>query len=509
MRAIHLNYHEVTKDPRVLKECSSLADRGVGVTVVCALEPGFEMREKTGDIDVRRIAWTATSDVSADYVESLRSFEKAYPIIHEKLMPFARYNDVIRKISQEAKAVIGQGVEDFDILAYKKNRGANRIIQKYKLRFQAYQIDKIAKQEKYADDIRTLDVPSMGRSRHPLRNFRYRQKEYIRDLYQAKAFFYDVKLRKLEFEHGADIVHAHDIYTLPGGVALAKRLGARLVYDAHEFEIERAANMPPEGNRMVDAIEQDCLDHVDALITVSEGLRKLYSERFAKRDPLVISNAPEVSIAPRSTEQVKADRAAFRKRLGVSDDTPIVSFTGWVQRERRGMDKVVEALALIPSFHLVVLGPRHKTDDAWLMNLAKQFGVADRTHLLPGVHHSEVVPSIASCDVSIVPFQDVTLSYRFAMPNKLFEGVFAGLPVCVSDLPDMRDFVESLGRGRVMDQTDPQSIADTLSYLYEHRKDYEMSEEERTSLVREHSWSAQADKLENLYLELCGKRQTT
>ncbi len=495
MHAIHLNYHEITSDPRVLKECESLARRGVKVSVVCALATDSKPFEKVGDLTVHRIDWLRTADVSRRYVKELRHFHRSAPFIRKKFFRILAQNDISKYFPRtgpkpaskpNAVAVAPVGVQPSETTPRARSSF-------FRVTARALRLRSLAKAFRLRSVARALGLGKIARS---LRVF-----QPHRRLYQASAFLFDVNLRKLNFDEQVDVVHAHDIYTLPAGVALARKHGARLIYDAHEFEIARASKMPPEGNGMVDAIERDCLAHVDALITVSNGLKKLYAERYSSSEPIVIFNAPVIGVSdyPAPAPQERAD---FRAKIGVDSTTPLLAYTGLVLKEQRGLDQVLEALEFLPEYHLIVLGPRHHKNDARLMESAKNIGVETRVHLLEPVHHSRVAPTIRSCDVAIVPFQDATLSYRYAMPNKLFEALFSGLPVCVSNLPDMREAVETLGRGRAMDQTNPKDIAATIAYLFENRASYTMTREAWADLVREFSWSAQEDKLYRLYQKL-------
>jgi UDP:flavonoid glycosyltransferase YjiC (YdhE family) len=85
------------------------------------------------------------------------------------------------------------------------------------------------------------------------------------------------------------------------------------------------------------------------------------------------------------------------------------------------------------------------------------------------------------------------------MPNKLFEAAYASLPICVSNLPEMAAFVERLGIGAVMDQTSPESIAETIMKVLANPAAYVPSERAQEILKREYSWTHQAESLLNVY----------
>ena len=96
-----------------------------------------------------------------------------------------------------------------------------------------------------------------------------------------------------------------------------------------------------------------------------------------------------------------------RAQAGAAPGTPLVVFTGGVQRENRGLDKVLQALKHLEGVHLAVLGPRHVTNDLWLISAAARLGVRPRLHLLPPVPAVDVPQAIASADAAICPIQDV------------------------------------------------------------------------------------------------------
>ena len=100
--------------------------------------------------------------------------------------------------------------------------------------------------------------------------------------------------------------------------------------------------------------------------------------------------------------------------------------------------------------------------------------------------------------------QDSSLNHRLAMPNKLFEAAFAHVPLCVADLPELRRFVETLGNGRVMDQTDSRAIANALQEVITNRSAYLLDADGRKKLVDTYSWQKQSKKLMQLYAGLIG-----
>lgn len=80
-------------------------------------------------------------------------------------------------------------------------------------------------------------------------------------------------------------------------------------------------------------------------------------------------------------------------------------------------------------------------------------------HYLPAVPPDEVIAYAAGADVGICPLENSSLSDYFSLPNKLFEYILAGLPVCINDFPDQRNFVETCDCGWVLSDSIEDSVA--------------------------------------------------
>jgi len=93
-------------------------------------------------------------------------------------------------------------------------------------------------------------------------------------------------------------------------------------------------------------------------------------------------------------------------------------------------------------------------------------------HAVPAVPPEELIDFIASGDVAVIPLPDVCLSYRYALPNKLFEALFANLPLVTSDLQDMGEFVVTHGLGEVFAQGDVTSLRAALRLVLKQRERY-------------------------------------
>ena len=86
---------------------------------------------------------------------------------------------------------------------------------------------------------------------------------------------------------------------------------------------------------------------------------------------------------------------------------------------------------------------------------------------MPPVPPGDVVSALRSAAVGLSLIQPVSLSYELTMPNKVFEYLAAGVPVLVSDLPVMAQFVRRHDVGAVAPPDDVGAIARAIEGLLE------------------------------------------
>jgi len=287
-----------------------------------------------------------------------------------------------------------------------------------------------------------------------------------------------------------DVVHAHDLDTLPAGVALARRLGARLVYDAHELE-RHSVGLSAIERLVLGWRESRLIKRVARVITVTDTIAAYLARVCGVPLPVVVMNSPNLA-------EQRAVPEGLRARLRLSADAPLAVYIGRLARHR-GVDQVLPVLATWPELHLACVGGRDAAFAADLMRRAAQEGVAERLHLVDAVPPFEVIDFIRSADLAVVLGQGVCLSYLYSLPNKMFEATFAGLPVCASDMPEQRRFVEQVGNGVLVDGGDGQAIAHGMREVYRRRDRLRLDATRLAAITATYEWQAQGRKLLALY----------
>lgn len=229
-----------------------------------------------------------------------------------------------------------------------------------------------------------------------------------------------------------DVVHANDLDTLPAGMIVARRAGARLVYDAHELYASFEADPPRFYHAVMLALERTLARRADAVATVSEPIAdELMRTLRLPRRPSAVLNCPPRSVAPEPAPHVagSALRAIYQGSLG----------------HGRHLADLLDALAVSPQVELTLLVPG--VDPAAVVAEAARLGLAGRVHVPEPVAPDAVVAALAAHDVGLVIDRPGTRNVALALPNKLFDYLMAGLAVAVPDLPGMAPLVREEGVG--------------------------------------------------------------
>ena len=245
-------------------------------------------------------------------------------------------------------------------------------------------------------------------------------------------------------------INCHSLPTLPLGVYLKARTGARLVYDAHELETE-TNGLGGLRRRASKIVERLLIRFVDETIVVSEGIADWYSAAYSGRRPAVVLNCPPAVHRP-----VASDR--LRAALDLPDDAILFLYQG-VFGAGRGIELLLDAFAALgdPRKVLVMMGMGPL--EALIESNAGRY---PWIRLHPAVTPEVLTSYTASADVGLCMIEDTCLSYRLCMPNKLFEYLGAGVPAIVSDLPEIRRVVEQHEAGWIVPEWTSRALRDVV-----------------------------------------------
>lgn len=287
------------------------------------------------------------------------------------------------------------------------------------------------------------------------------------------------------------MVNCHSLSVLPLCVAIKWWHGAMLVYEPHELETE-TATFTGWRRRLAKWVERKLIDRASRVIVVSDSISKHYRQDYGLAEVPVVMNVPEPlpGVDPGRND-------VLRRHFGIPDDHLVFMYQGALEEER-GVLLLMQAFQRVSvDRHLVFMGFGSLTS---AIKSAAENHL--NLHLYPAVPPSEVIHYTRGADVGFALLDADCENHRCALPNKLFHYLHAGLPVIVSDLPEMGALVDRYACGWRVGNT-VGDIAERVAAI---------SESDRVSAAigavharAELHWDNEADKLEGIYRNLLAK----
>jgi glycosyltransferase involved in cell wall biosynthesis len=259
---------------------------------------------------------------------------------------------------------------------------------------------------------------------------------YIIEYFLAMVFF-ATWLTVLHIKNRYDIIHVHNMPDFLIFTALIPRLlGAKLILDIHdpmpEFYMSKYQTQQNDSIvvRMMRLQEKVSAGLAHAVIAANPN----FARNIAKRGV----PAEKITVVNNVADSRLFDRAKHRSEKQNEYFTLI--YPGTVA-PRYGLDVAIRAMPLlakeIPNVRFVIIGMGTHAI-AELKVLAEQIGVTSCVEFRPLVPVGQVPAQIAQADVGIYPaLSDPHMD--IAMPTKVIEFAFMGIPVVASRLPVLVD----------------------------------------------------------------------
>ena len=252
--------------------------------------------------------------------------------------------------------------------------------------------------------------------------------------------------RLLAKDRGFDVIDAHYFY--PDGVSalwIGGHLRRPVVITARGTDINLISRyaLPRRAIRWGIA-------NADRLIAVSEALKHALVALGAVPDGVeVLRNGVDLSMF-RPT-----DRRVARQALGLTRPT-LLSVGHLI--ERKGHDRVIEAMRQLPDFDLIIVGEGPEREA--LGHLARGVGVTDQVRLL-GARPHEMLPEIYGAADALV-----LASSREGWANVLLEAMACGTPVVASNIWGNPEVVKTAASGVLTEHNTPEGIARAVRTLF-------------------------------------------
>ncbi len=267
----------------------------------------------------------------------------------------------------------------------------------------------------------------------PVHRVKLKSREWSKNKAMQLLKYFEFIYRVVKQYKYSDILHCNDLNTLPIGVIIKKffNKNVKIVYDAHEYEINDRPNESKYSIKIKYFLEKRLIKYADKVMTVSDAIANEYVKLYGIPKPALVLNTPPY------TNIEKKD--IFRETLNISADKTIFLYQGGLSKGR-GIEILLDAFKNIDDEKAIMVFMGYGLLETTIVETAKEYSNI--------YFHKAVAPHIllnytSSADFGISTIEDSCLSYRYCLPNKIFEYTMAEIPVIVSNLPEMKRVVEN------------------------------------------------------------------
>lgn len=321
-----------------------------------------------------------------------------------------------------------------------------------------------------------------------LKNRPYHTKRFRLFFKQGPGFYleYNIRLFFYLFFRRFDIIVANDLDTLLGSYYASKFRFKHLVYDSHEYFTEVPELVNRNFPRKVwKLIERKILPKIKYSYTVSESIAKTYQKQYGIKMK-VVRNVPFYidHNLPEKIQNNGIKYILYQGSLNVG----------------RGLEHIIDAMQFIENAKLIIIGNGDIEEQLKERILDK--GLTEKVELKGRIPFEDLPAETAKADLGIALEENIGLNYYYALPNKLFDYIQAGVPVLVSPFPEMQKIVNKYEIGTVYDHKDPESLAQKISEIFRLKNRYNKWKENTFIAAKELCWKNEEKILIAIYTEL-------
>ena len=299
-------------------------------------------------------------------------------------------------------------------------------------------------------------------------------------------FEYNLRLFFLLLKCKADVFISNDLDTLPANYLASRIKRKPLIYDSHEYFTE-----VPEliGHPFVRAIwtglEKILIPKVDAAYTVCDSIAEIYRDLY-KVDFKVVRNLPVCSKAEKVEHQEKKE-----------GQSKVILYQGALNLGR-GIEAAIRSMQYVDGAVLWLAGDGDLTDQ--LKQLVAELNLNEKVKFLGRLPIHELSRITMQADLGLSLEEDLGLNYRFSLPNKLFDYIQSGVPVLVSNLPEMRKIVDHYQIGAIAETHQRKELAEAMkSALFDQEKRMAWLQN-LPKAAKELCWENEEEILRQIYL---------
>lgn len=279
-------------------------------------------------------------------------------------------------------------------------------------------------------------------------------------------------------------IHHVDLLHFAWLKKLSKRM--KVIYDTHELETETQGCIGVSGVKRRKKEARFIVD-VDYTIVVTPSIDLWYRNAYGIKNIVTVRNVPLYQ------DICDFDKGYYKKKFNLKPTDTVFLYQGALFYGR-GIMYLLRSFAAIndPKYSMVFMG--YGEFEETIKEYDKKYTNIFYHEAVPP---DKILKHTASADVGVALTENVCLSYYYGLGNKIFEYTMAEVPLFVSNMVDMADYVTSNKIGWVAESFEIQDIVDEIKKI-PNRFTPQLAENIKKAKM-ENNWEIESQKMIQAY----------
>ena len=314
-----------------------------------------------------------------------------------------------------------------------------------------------------------------------------------------KKFWRDQIIKRFQ-NSCVELLHVHDLYMAAPAVEAAKELNLPVVLDLHENYPEafkkyswtkKFPNKLFVNSDYWNKAELEALQSVNGIVALDEnyrsGLQIKSKDHSHKIDAAVYPNVPDLSMFQEG--KISHDKASDEFKIFYFG---IVSYARFLHVASRAVKLLNEKGEKV---RLVIAGNVIKSDQEYF----KTEVLNEFVEHIPWIDLKDLGANVQCMDACISPIEK-NAQHESGVANKVFQYMYFGKPVLVSNCIPQQRLIENENCGLVYEYRDNQALADHIKWLIDNPDGArQMGENGRNSILEKYNTGVLGNSLIDLY----------
>jgi glycosyltransferase involved in cell wall biosynthesis len=286
----------------------------------------------------------------------------------------------------------------------------------------------------------------------------------------------------------ADVLWANDLDTLLPNFIISRLKRIKLVYDSHEYFT--LSVYKKNSRKAWQLLEKLLFPHLKNIITVNNSIKMVYEKKY-KVPVTVLRNVPY--------KFVKNEEAP---EVFLSPGKKILIMQGRGLNENRGAEEAVLTMQFLPdTFNLYFIG--NGTILNKLKKMVTDLHLSHKVTFIDVQPYNEMMKYTRQSFLGLI-FEKIYFSgqHMYALPNKFFDYLHAGIPVLSSKATEIKLIIEKYQAGDFIDSFEPQDIAEKIIEISKNEELYNLWKYNTALASEELNWQNEEKILINFMQHL-------